>query len=1167
VTGGTVSGYHLVEILEREETTVYRAEDLRDGEVVVLEVLPAIRFHQGTEAESRFRRERGLAAGLDHPHISPALDVGETSDGSVFVTRSPADGETLRSRIGHGPLSLEHSVGLASQIAAALGRAHEAGILHRDLRPANVLVNGDGQVRVSGFGLFWLFANDSCPVSMAAYRAPEQLRGTPPDALDPRTDVWALGVLLYQMLTGRRPFRGADRTELLSAILEHEPEPMSAVLPGIPAELEQAVAAALAKDPAGRPARMDDFLVSLRKLLAGGGLSAVDSTVVQVPGLRPPLPDPDPAVKNGASTGVPIEGTTVAQYRILGLLGGGAMGIVYRAEDTRLRRTVALKFLPTELSRDPVAKARFFQEAQAASALDHPNICTIHEVGETADGHLFIAMAAYDGSTVRTRLARGPLPVAEAVEIARQAALGLAKAHRGGIVHRDVKPANLIVTGDGVVKVLDFGVAKLRGAASINVAGSFLGTPAYMSPEQARGEEVDPRADVWSLGVVLYEMLTGVRPFKGEDDLTAVLRSLLEDRPEPVSRLRPEVPPKLERIVARMLARSPAERYPAAADVAADLAFLQVPPAPARRSRLLAVALATLAVVAAALGGYLAFLRPNQTEEPGVLDQAVFTRLTDQEGRELYPSLSPDGRAFVYVRTLDGQSDLFRQERAEGSVPVNLTAGSPVDDTQPAISPDGLWIAFRSERDGGGIFVMPAQGGPARHVSDVGYNPAWSPDGRDLAVATEGILDPGTRKSLSEIWIVNTASGRRRRIVADDGVQPSWSPDGRRIAYWGVPAGSARRILWTVAAAGGKPSTLLDDGYTNWNPVWAPDGRHLYFGSDRSGSLNLWRLSIDEETGEPRGEPAMVTTPSTGSGFWSVSADGEQLIYAANESKSNVERFPLDPETLRVTGPAVAVTRGSQSVRFCSVSPDGLQIAFSAVLPREDLFAVRADGTGLRQLTDDAAKDRQPYWSPDGSRLLFYSNRSGHYEAWLLNPRGGAPERVLPPESAPLSVPVWAPDGRRVACTLASGPAVVDLTKPLAARRPEPFAPASAVGESFYPSSWSRDGERIIGNISRLDRSNLGGIGVYLAASRTYERWTSHGMNPIWLRDDHRLLYTEGGDILAFDTRTHEARQVLAPPSSSAYLSMSTGPGDRTLFAVRAVDEGDIWLLSRGGGK
>jgi serine/threonine protein kinase/Tol biopolymer transport system component len=1184
VTGSTVPCYDFVEILERGETTVYKARDIRVGALVALEVLPAARYPRAADSEVRFRREAGLAAGLDHPHVSALLDAGETSDGNLFVTRRLEDGETLRNRIERGPMVPEHAVGLASQIAAALGRAHEKGLLHRDLRPDNVLIDAAGQARVWGFGFARLLpADGSCPASMAAYRSPEQLRGTPADRLDARADVWSLGALLYQMVTGRRPFRGADRSELVSAVLERDPEPMTVVHPDLPAELEKAVARALSKNQAERPARMDDLLVTLRGILAGGGLAAVDSTVVQVPGLRSPLQDAAPAAAPGRSD-MPAEGGTVAQYRILGRLGGGSMGTVYQAEDTRLRRTVALKFLPAELSRDPLAKARFFQEAQAASTLDHPNLCTIHEVGETADGHLYIAMASYDGETVRARLAHGPIPVAEAVEIARQGALGLDKAHRRGIVHRDVKPANLILTADGVVKILDFGVAKLRGPAGVNVAGSFLGTPAYMSPEQARGEEVDPRADVWSLGVVLYEMLTGERPFKGGDDLSSVLRSLLEDRPEPPSRLRPEVAPELDRIVARMLARSPAERYPSAADVSSDLAALQAPPAPpvavpaeppVRRPRLLTV---TLALLAAALGGYLALRRPVGTAGPGDPDdrtQPVFTRLTDEEGRELYPSLSPDGRTFVYVKSVDGQLDLFRRKNMDGSAPVSLTVGSPVDDTQPAISPDGRRIAFRSERDGGGVFLMPLAGGPPRRVSDIGYNPAWSPDGRELAVATEGIVDPGMRKSESEIWIVDVASGLKRPLVSsagsrgarDDGVQPSWSPHGWRIAYWGVPAGSARRILWTVAADGGSPAKLLDDGYSNWNPVWSPDGDWLYFGSDRSGSLNLWRLPIDEGTGAARGDPRPVTTPAMASGFWSLSRDGGKLVYAANESKSNVERFPFDPETLRATGPETAVTRGSRLVRSCAVSPDGSRVAFHAALPREDLFVVDADGAGLRQLTDDPAKDRQPFWSPDGRRLLFYSNRGGRYEAWLLGLAGGAPERVLPEGREPLSFPVWSPDGRRVACTLESGPAMIDLAEPLPTRRPEPFASASLLGESFYPTSWSGDGERIAGNISRLDRSLLEGIGVYFVSSRTYQRWTSRGMNPVWLHDGHRLLYTEAGKILAFDTRTREARQVLAPPANSAYLSISPGPGDRSLFTVRAVDEGDIWLLTRAGEK
>jgi Tol biopolymer transport system component len=451
----------------------------------------------------------------------------------------------------------------------------------------------------------------------------------------------------------------------------------------------------------------------------------------------------------------------------------------------------------------------------------------------------------------------------------------------------------------------------------------------------------------------------------------------------------------------------------------------------------------------------------------------------------------------------------------------------------------------------------------------VGYNPAWSPDGQQLAVATEGIVDPGMRKSESQIWILDLGSGLRQRLPVDDGVQPSWSPHGWRLAYWGVPAGSARRILWTVSVEGGeggKPAKLLDDGASNWNPVWSPDGAWLYFGSDCGGSLNLWRLPIDERTGRATGNAEAVTTPAMASGFWSLSGNGRRMIYAANESRSNVERLPLDPVSLRVTGPGTAVTRGSNLVRSCAVSPDGLQVAFHAALPREDLFVADAAGGRLRQLTDDAFKDRQPFWSPDGSRLLFYSNRGGRYEAWLLDLRG-ALERVLPEGNEPASFPIWSPDGKRVACTLESGPAMIDLAEPLVRRHPEPFAPASILGESFYPTSWSGDGERIAGNISRLDRSIPEGIGVYLVSSGTYERWTSRGMNPVWLHQSRRLLYTEGKAIHAFDARTHESWLVLAPPPSSAYLSMSTGPGDHDLFVVRTVDEGDIWLLTRGGEK
>jgi len=1164
VIGETISHYDVIELLERGEAgPVYKARDRRDGSLVALELLPP---PPDEAAGERLYREVEIAAALGHPHVCPVLAVGDAPDGGLFAVRG-LDGETLRSRLERSPLAPEQALGLASQIAAALGRAHEQGIVHRDLRPANVLVSPGGQARVTGFGLSWS-RNGSSPGLL--YRSPEQLRGRPEDIVDARSDIWSLGVLLYEMTTGRLPFQSAE------SILERDPEPMDTLHPGLPPEMDEVVARTLSKEPSDRPARMDDLLVALRGLLAGGGLMETDATLVQVPGLRSIRPAPEPgsgAGGRGGGEGGPSEarlaglpGSVIAQYQILEPLGGGAMGTVYRAEDTRLRRRVALKFLPDELTRDPVAKARFLQEAQAASALDHPNICTIHEVGETEDGHLYLAMAAYDGETVKERIARGPLSVDEALDIAGQAAQGLAKAHREGIVHRDIKPANLMVTADGMVKILDFGVAKLRGGAGMNVAGSFLGTPAYMSPEQARGEEVDPRSDVFSLGVVLYEMLTGARPFRSGEGVTSALRSLLEDKPAPLRSVRPdagkEIPAELERLVARMLAKPTADRYSTAAEVAAELAGIQKAlaaaapaprPAPGRRAWLAGAAAVAIVLALAAV----ALLR---RPEPLPV-QPLFTRVTEEEGRELYPSLAPDGRFFVYAKAdPSGQKDIFLKKIGSSDEPLNVTAGSPSDDVQPAISPDSRWIAFRSERDGGGIYIASVDGGPARRISDAGYNPAWSPDGRELAVATEGVVDPAMRKAVSEILRIDVATGHRRLLVGDDGVQPSWSPHGLRIAYWGVPADSARRILWTVPAGGGTPVKVLDDGFLNWNPVWSPDGAWLYFGSDRSGSLNLWRLPIDERTGEVGGEAEPVTTPSTASGFWSLSQDGTRILYAANESKANVERFPFDPAGLQVTGRAEAVTRGSHMVRSCAVSPDGRRIAFHAALPREELFVAGVDGSGLQQLTDDGFKDRQPVWSPDGRRLLFYSNRGGSYEAWIVNAGGGKPERVLPPGRASVTVPVWSPDGRKVACTSDGKAAVIDLAQPLAARQAK--ALPEAAGETFYPSSWSADGRGLAGNLARLDGSTVEGIGLHLLGSSTYLRWTSRGTNPVWLHDGRRLLYIEAGKVLAFDTQTNEARDLLAPPPHSAYELVTTSPDDRSLFIVRAVDDGDIWLLT-----
>ncbi|HSN88234.1 MAG TPA: protein kinase [Thermoanaerobaculia bacterium] len=871
----------------------------------------------------------------------------------------------------------------------------------------------------------------------------------------------------------------------------------------------------------------------------------------------------DPAVADPAR----LSGRTVSHFRIGKPLGSGGMGEVYEAEDIRLGRSVALKFLAPDLVRSPAAKARFLNEARAASALDHPNLCTILDVGESEDGLLFLAMPRYDGESLQRRIARGPLPIDQALDIAAQVARGLARAHEQGIVHRDVKPGNLFLTRDGVVKILDFGIAKLSGEVGPTRRGAILGTPSYMAPEQVGDDPVDARADIWSLGVVLYEMLTGRRPFVGGTSF-AVVYAMLHEEPEPLTRLRPEVPEELERIVSRMLAKDPEQRYASMAELLADLRknlglqtteSLSVPAGGPRSRRLSSfffagLALAAVAIVAIA-AGFLLWSRGGEEPAP---QPGKIARLTDFQGSETSPSLSPDGKLFVYARSVEGNFDLFWQ-RVEGGSPRNLTAGSPADDIQPAFSPDGQQIAFRSEREGGGIFLMGATGESVRRLTDFGFNPAWSPDGREIAVATEGAFDPTARFSRSQIFRIDVATGERRQMAVPDGVQPSWSPQGLRIAFWGIARPESRRAIWTVSVDGGAPVTVVHDAFYNWSPVWSPDGRFLYFASDRGGSMNLWRVAVDERSGQVQGAPEPVTTSSEWSALPSLSRDGRHLVYATRSSRSFVELVTLEPETGRADGPPSLVYQGARAVRSCDISPDGAWLALRASSPVDDLFVIRPDGSELRQLTDDLARDRMPRWSPDGSRILFASNRSGKYEAWTIRPDGSGLTQITDLPDRPVFLPFWSPDGRRIGFMYGSrGTALLDLAAP---RSPPHVLPPLPDGKALAGLSWSGDGRFLTGKLLRPDESTAPGVILWSLADHSFRRLTSGGADPMFLRRGTRILFLEEGAIQLADAASGERRTVLAPPPYSSYLSAAAGPEDRSLCTVRATAEGDIWSL------
>jgi serine/threonine protein kinase len=372
-------------------------------------------------------------------------------------------------------------------------------------------------------------------------------------------------------------------------------------------------------------------------------------------------------------------GKTISHYKIMEKLGEGGMGVVYKAEDLKLKRTVALKFLPSELTRDQEANQRFIQEAQAASSLDHQNVCTIYEIDETNDGQTFIVMACYDGEVLKDKIQTGPLNIEQAVDIIIQVAEGLKKTHAKGIVHRDIKPANIFITEDGVAKILDFGLAKLAAPAHLTKTGRTLGTVAYMSPEQAKGDKIDHRTDIWSLGVVLYEMLTGQLPFKGEYE-HAVIYSILNEEPETIVTGRNDIPPALEQIVYKCLEKQAADRYETAKQLLNDLNKLsdksikQKPGPPAtkvkvrKRSSQYVIA-AFLFMVAIALIVKFGLLR-EKIKEPKIINVRSIT--TSASISRWATQISPDGAYVTYASDESGNRDIWVQQILTGQK-INLT--------------------------------------------------------------------------------------------------------------------------------------------------------------------------------------------------------------------------------------------------------------------------------------------------------------------------------------------------------------------------------------------------------------------------------------------------------------------------------------------------------------
>jgi serine/threonine protein kinase len=783
------------------------------------------------------------------------------------------------------------------------------------------------------------------------------------------------------------------------------------------------------------------------------------------------------------------------------------MGEVYKARDERLKRDVAIKVLPASFSNDPDRLRRFEQEAQAAGSLNHPNLTAVYDVG-SHDGAPYVVQELLEGETLRTLLSGGRLSQRRAVDYAIQIARGLSAAHEKGIVHRDLKPENVFVTNDGRVKILDFGLAKLTHQEATGQAtnlptasvgtepGVVLGTLGYMSPEQVRGRPADARSDIFSFGAILYEMLSGKRAFHGDsaaDTMSAILR---EDPPE-LSVTGGGISPALERIVRHCIEKSPERRLHSAHDLSFELESLtqttgQAAALPASRApRVLRWAVPAAVAAAIAAAAFLIGRAGSRLKSNGW--SPSFRQLTNLAGSEYEPALSRDGQNLLFVKRNGSKTDIWAL-RSGGRKPISLTPDCDSDSDSPAFSPDGNLIAYRSGCGGGGLFLMGATGENVRRLTSFGGDPAWSPDGKEIVFTTEIGWSPYGRATTSQLWAVDVASGKTRELFAGDAVQASVSPHGKRIAFWALPPGGSQRDIWTIPykglARGEKPVPVTQDPAVDWNPVWSPDGRFLHFLSNRDGVMNLWRVAIDEATGRPLGAPEPQTLPAREVDGFALAGDGRHLAYVDDEHTYSIERLAFDPSSGQTSGGPVEVFQTSLNISNPAVSRDGSLITLTGASPQEDIYLMRSDGTGLRQLTDDAPRDRNSGFSPDGGRVVFQSDRSGSWELWTISTDGSGLTQLTRTGQSPF-IPEWSPDGRRIAASTGDGVLVFDLDEKGGVSRTTHLPPGPG-GLVPQVGGWTQDGGELLLFLSQRGLSS-GDVARFSLDSQKYEILPARG--------------------------------------------------------------------------